>query len=101
MIERKDIEKLASLARLTIPENELDRVAKDIESILSYVGQINEATDLVADSIATSGFAYNSGVKNVLREDGQPHEPGVHTQAIMENVPSVEDGYVKVKKILQ
>lgn len=101
MINRQEIEKLASLARITIPENEFDKVVKDVESILSYVNQINEAKDLVDTNDETSStFAYNSGVKNVMREDGEPHEPGKYTEAILANAQETEDGYIKVKKIL-
>lgn len=101
MIEKKDVEKLAALARITIPENEIEKVRKDIESILAYVDHINEATDLAGTNVEEDPVhSYTSGVKNVMREDGQPHESGIYTKAILANAPKSQDGYVKVKKIL-
>ena len=101
-IERKDVEKLASLARITIPENEIEKVRQDIEAILAYVSQINEANDSTAQMTGESkiGNLYNSGVKNVMREDGQPHESGKFTDALLALAPKTEKGFIKVKKIL-
>lgn len=109
MIEIKDIEKLAALARITIPENEMEKVRKDIDTILAYVDQIKEATDAAARAapaenvLLSDGSVYNhsSVVKNVMREDGEPHESGIYTAALLANAPKTEDGYIEVKKILQ
>lgn len=110
MIEKKDVEKLAALARITIPESEKESVRKDIDTILAYVGQINDAHDIAkskflgflggsADNHATMPV-YNSGVKNVMREDGEPHESGKFTDILLKAAPKTENGYIKVKKIL-
>ena len=106
MIERKDVEKLAALARITIPEAEIEKVRKDIDTILAYVGQINDAHDIAkgksGDAENQAIFEVrNSGVKNVMRDDGEPHESGKFTDALLAAAPKTEKGYVKVKKILQ
>lgn len=103
MIERKDVEKLAALARITIPEAEIEKVRKDIGSILDYVSQLNEAgtasgkngIEIPADQ------NYDSGVTNVMREDGEPHETGKFTDVLLKCAPKTQNGYIKVKKILQ
>lgn len=103
-IERKDVERLAALARITIPENEIEKVRADMEVILAYVGQINEANDLATGDAAAMELPpkqqHNFGVKNVLREDGEPHETGKYTDALLAAAPKTEKGYVKVKKII-
>ncbi len=38
----KEVEKLAELARIEIPENETQEFLDNLESILVYVGQIQE-----------------------------------------------------------
>lgn len=105
MIERKDVEKLAALARITIPEDQIEKVRQDIGGILDYVSQINEihdkATESKARGEALDNIQYNSGVKNVLRPDENPHEPGLYTGALLAAAPKTEKGYIKVKKILQ
>lgn len=106
-IEIKDVEKLASLARITIPDNEIEKVRQDIEAILAYVGQVNEANSAggeVPEKLPVnlpSERQYNFGVKNVMREDGLPHESGKFTDALLSRAPKTEKGFIKVKKILQ
>ncbi len=95
MIEKKDVEKLASLARITIPDDQIEKVRKDIDTILAYVSQINEAHDLTS-----SEYNYNSGVKNFMREDTEPHESGKFTDVLLKSAPKSDKGYIEVKKIL-
>lgn len=104
MIERKDIEKLAALARITIPEEQMEKVRKDIDTILAYVDQIKEVTakgDRGAAVELSAEQNYHSGVKNVMRDDSNPHVPGVFTDKILKSAPKSKDGYIEVKKILQ
>lgn len=93
MISREDVQKLASLARIKLTAEEEERFAKDMESILGYVTQIQA----VSGTVETKG---TEKVKNVLREDTDPHESGIHTEVILHEAPQREGDYVKVKKIL-
>ncbi|MBI5754051.1 Asp-tRNA(Asn)/Glu-tRNA(Gln) amidotransferase subunit GatC [Candidatus Peregrinibacteria bacterium] len=93
MIEKKDIEKLAHLSRIEVSEEEKDVLRKDMESILDYVSQIKEAVSQVLPKEAGE-------LRNVMREDNNPHEKGLYTKEIMDEVPDTENGYVKVKQIL-
>ncbi|MFO0718469.1 MAG: Asp-tRNA(Asn)/Glu-tRNA(Gln) amidotransferase subunit GatC [Candidatus Paceibacterota bacterium] len=96
MIEIKDIEKLADLARLEIPEEEKAGFQKDLENILKYVGQIEDA-NIKTEKIEKSDDAL---VNNVMREDHTPHETGAFTEEILAEMPDREGDYLKVKKIL-
>ncbi|HLP43883.1 MAG TPA: Asp-tRNA(Asn)/Glu-tRNA(Gln) amidotransferase subunit GatC [Candidatus Nanoarchaeia archaeon] len=100
MIERKDVEKLAALARITVPEAEMAKLQKDMGAILEYVSQINEANDLATDIQDDPSSVARFGVKNVLREDAEPHESGKYTDVLLKAAPKSQDGYIKVKKIL-
>lgn len=44
MLEIKDIEKLAELARIEIPEEEKETLRKEVDSILGYIGEISSLT---------------------------------------------------------
>ena len=71
MIDRKDVEKLANLSRMKIAEEEKDRFAKEIDSILAYAHQIQEVAGSV-DSEGDSANAKNPARyphRNALRED--------------------------------
>lgn len=103
MIEVKDIEKLALLGRITVPENEKEKMVKDINKILEYVGQISEARAVTsASSPKQDGKSTENlgAVYNVMREDTNPHESGIFTEKLLALAPKTENNYVKVKKIL-
>ncbi|GMQ95475.1 MAG: hypothetical protein BMS9Abin13_590 [Patescibacteria group bacterium] len=94
MIERKDVEKLAKLTRIEISEKEKDALLKDLESVLGYVSEVGNVTSSVPEDHAPERL------RNVMREDGEPHASGMYTEEILNEVPSKEDGYIKVKRIL-
>jgi aspartyl-tRNA(Asn)/glutamyl-tRNA(Gln) amidotransferase subunit C len=91
-ITTKEIEKLASLARIDVPESEQEKLAEDISSIISYVEQIRE--------ISTGEEKTLPRQRNVFREDINAHEGGLHTEELLNEAPATEGGYFKVKKIL-
>ncbi|MDO8572205.1 MAG: Asp-tRNA(Asn)/Glu-tRNA(Gln) amidotransferase subunit GatC [bacterium] len=93
MIEKKDIEKLATLCRIEVSEEERDILCKDMESILDYVSQIKGAVSEVP-------LKEGGELRNVMRGDNDPHPKGMYTKEIMDEVPDTENGYVKVKQIL-
>ena len=92
MITPQDVKKLADLARMEIPEQELDSFASQIDSILGYVGQIMNTTGDMARTVPP--------LHNVMREDEPQNESGQYTESILKNAPSREGNYLKVKKIL-
>lgn len=92
-MQKQDIQQLADLARLEISDNGPEELRKDLEGVLRYVEQINEVT--------TEGVEPEAGThRNVMREDGEPHESGAYTEELMKETPEEREGYVKVKKIL-
>jgi len=95
----EEVLKLAKLARIEISAEEAENLSHEFEAILGYVGEVKEVSGLGGDLPAGSGRRDGSEV-NVMREDINPHESGVFTEAILKNAPAREDDYIKVKKIL-
>jgi aspartyl-tRNA(Asn)/glutamyl-tRNA(Gln) amidotransferase subunit C len=93
MISCEDIQKLATLSRIDISEEETGKLQKDMEAILGYVSELDSVEDKKDDLVVGE-------VHNVFREDGTPHEAGIHTEALLAEAPASESGYIKVKKIL-
>ncbi len=92
-MKREDIKKLAGLSRIDISEQEEGELLADMEAILGYVSEIGE--------VATEERPHEAGaLRNVIREDKDPHAEGAYTEEILGEVPQTEDGYVKVKQIL-
>lgn len=104
MIDKKDIEKLASLSRMKLTEEEKDRFAKEIDSILAYVKQIQDVTEGAENASSTNILARKTPLhfphRNTLREDVANRDLNPDTDVLVGLAPDSQDGYVKVKKIL-
>lgn len=96
MVDKIDVAKLAELSRIEITEAEQSKYEKEIGSIMSFVDRIQK----IGDSGASSADRTVGSVKNVFRDDINPHESGVYTEKLMNEAHDKADGYVKVKKIL-
>lgn len=92
MIEIKDIEKLSSLARISVTEEEKIKLQKDLESILNYVSELQDAP-------AAMEASDEAHVRNVMREDVDPYAPETFTEEILSEAPDRSGNYFKVKKI--
>jgi len=92
-MEKQDVLKLSKLSRIEISDNETEDLAKDLSSILDYVGKINEV-------VGEAGEPEIGEVHNVFREDTEPHESGLYTKDLLDSAPNREGDYFKVKKIL-
>jgi aspartyl-tRNA(Asn)/glutamyl-tRNA(Gln) amidotransferase subunit C len=91
-ISREDIDKLAVLARIQISDSEKESMRGDIESILAYVGQVQNVQLEVGKDIPP--------LRNVMRDDVVTHTSGEFTEDLLNLAPAREGQYLKVKKIL-
>ena len=97
MITIKDIEKLASLARIKVNDGEKEALVKEIDSILNYVAEINSITS----SMSSNDVKPRAGiVRNIIREDRVENSEGKNTEDILSESPKREGDYIAVKKIL-
>ena len=95
----EEIKKLADLARIEMSDEEMEGIAKDFDSILAYVGQVQEVSRLnKAEPLHENPDNYF--LQNVMREDVATNKSGEYTEKILADAPSVQDGYLKVKQIM-
>lgn len=92
MITPKDIQNLADLARIEIPESEAESLTSEIDSILSYISQTKDAIGDVEKKVPE--------LHNIMRDDVPTNKPGEYTEDLLNNAPQREGNYFKVKKIL-
>lgn len=97
-----DIEKLAGLSRLALTPDEKESFTKDIGSILSYVGQIQEISAESGTGRSMDPASYPN--RNIMRGDISSSEIGnklnPDSSILVNSAPMHEDGLIKVKKIL-
>ncbi len=94
-MDKEKVLNLAKLARIEIADAEAESLAQEFESILKYVGEVKSVNQ-------ESGIKNQEEfpIRNVMREDGAPHESGLYTEKILEQAPAREGNFIKVKKIL-
>jgi aspartyl-tRNA(Asn)/glutamyl-tRNA(Gln) amidotransferase subunit C len=90
----EEVAHLAALSRISIPENELATFASEFDAVLAYVSKLDELTLPSDDTTA------RPAVRNVFRLDGEPHEPGIYSEAIIAQFPEREGNSLSVKQII-
>lgn len=94
MATTEEVKKLAELARVQVGNSELEKFTREFDAILAYVGQL-EKLDLSSGKGRGKPPLYN-----VMREDGQPHAPGMNTEKLAEQFPAREGNALSVKQII-
>jgi aspartyl-tRNA(Asn)/glutamyl-tRNA(Gln) amidotransferase subunit C len=95
-ITKNEVEYVARLARLALAENEKEKLAGELESILEYIDKLNK---LDTKNVASTSHALE--LKNVWREDKFVKCPEETREKILENAPEREDDFYKVKKVIE
>jgi aspartyl-tRNA(Asn)/glutamyl-tRNA(Gln) amidotransferase subunit C len=93
-ITREDVLKLASLSKIKLRDDEVDRFVVELDAIVKYVEQI--------DSVDVKGLEPTdqvTGLTNVTRPD-ETVDYGASPQELLKNAPAVEKNQIKVKRIL-
>ena len=89
MIDRKQVLHVARLARLHLSEQELERMASELSSILDHIEKIGE---LELEGVEPTAHAVP--VENVLRADEpRPSWPREH---VLEQAPDAAEGGFRV-----
>lgn len=94
-ISARHVQYLGQLARIHLAGKQLDEFAGEVASILGFVEQLQQAD--VKDLPATSQV---TGLTNVWRDD-EIKPCNISSQELLKNAPATEDGYLKVKRILE
>jgi aspartyl/glutamyl-tRNA(Asn/Gln) amidotransferase C subunit len=88
------VERLARLARISIPEDKKESLAAEFESVLAYIAQLDEL------NIEVGSTPRVPPLHNVFRKDGEPNERGEYTEAIIAAFPAKDGTSLSVKKII-
>ena len=88
-VSKKEVEKIAYLARLSLSKKELESRTDDMNNILNYMDTLNEIdTDNVEE-------LYNvNDMSNPLRDD--TFEQSLEKKDVLKNSPSSNDDYIEV-----
>ena len=98
MLTKKEVEKIAQLARLGLGENEKEKFVKDLSSVLGYVKKLMEVNIEKVEPM-TGGTLLES----VMRKDekGKDISDDEMRKEILAAAPNRENDYFKVPSILK
>ncbi len=93
-LDKETVKNIANLARINVPDENLDHLANELSFIMDWVNQLN--------SVNTDGVEPLASVIDVtlpLREDKVTD--GDCRNKILANGPEIEDGYFAVPKVIE
>jgi len=92
-ITKKDVEKIAELARLKFSDEELQSFTPQMNDILAYMEKLNEL-----DTENVEPLSHPVEQTNVFREDKL--KPSTPTQEALKNAPAKDEQHFKVPKVI-
>lgn len=89
----QEVQHLAKLAKLSFSDDELAKIAKELDEIVGYVEQLKE---LNIEGIAPTSHVLD--LANVFREDKV--ETALPVEEVLRNAPATNHGYFSVPKVI-
>lgn len=93
-ISKDDVKHIAKLARLEMPDAELDLFKMELNDILEYAAKLNE---LDLDGVEPT--SHSISVKNVFRDD-EPR-PSIPVEDALSNAPDPHQHFFGVPRIIE
>lgn len=93
-ISNEEVKHIAKLAKLSLTDEEVEKYAKDLESIATFVEKLNEV-----DITGVEPTAHIVDKKNVFRKD--ENKPSIEREQMLKNAPSKEAGCISVPKVVE
>jgi len=97
-ITEQDVQRVAELANLALTEEEISRMARDLDGILSHIEKLNELDTTNVEPMAQVLFPAADETAT-LREDVE-RAPLPNAEAVA-NAPVSGGGYFKVPKVIE
>jgi aspartyl-tRNA(Asn)/glutamyl-tRNA(Gln) amidotransferase subunit C len=98
-ITREDVLRVAELAHLELTPEEAETYRGQLDSILEYVGKLNELDVSGVEPMSQVLYAATEPGQSELREDvARPCDVG---QAILAQAPNAEAPYFRVPKVIE
>lgn len=98
-VTREEVAKIASLARIRMTEEELDRMAPELSGILDWVEQLGEVD--VAGIEPMSAVIPNTLRLRADEVDADPLTGGNRREDVLANAPVAEHGFFGVPKVIE
>ncbi len=91
-----DVKRIAKLARLTIPDEQIPTLEKEISSIITYIDTLQELD--TSEVVPTNQV---TGLTHVVRQDTVEYNTILAPELALSNAPQVKDNYFVVKAVFE
>ena len=95
MLSKEEILNIATLARIGLTDEEVEKYQHDLSEILDYFKKLDEV-----DISGVEPIGHITGMQNVFRSDSKEDFGSLGKKAIAKNFPEEKEGYIKVKSVL-
>lgn len=93
-VTKKDVVKIAELARLQFNDHELEEFTQDMNEILKYMEKLNEL-----DTENVEPLSHPNETTNVFRNDEL--KQSITTEDALKNAPDKDEKFFRVPKVIQ
>jgi aspartyl-tRNA(Asn)/glutamyl-tRNA(Gln) amidotransferase subunit C len=98
-VDKATVAKIASLARIRMSEDELDRMVPELNNILGWVEQLGEV-DVAGVEPMTAVIPNTLRLRDDV-VDADPLTGGGKRDAVLANAPAPEHGFFGVPKVIE
>lgn len=92
-LDLETVERIAALARLGLSADEMERMRDQLSVVLDHISMLEEVD---TDDIPPTAQVIE--LQNIMRDDIV--EPSLPREQVLMNAPQTEDGFIKVKAVL-
>lgn len=98
-VDKQTVAKIASLARIAMSDDELERMAPELSNILDWVEQLGEVD--VAGVEPMTAVIPNQLRLRADEIDADPKTAGGRRDDVLANAPAAEHGFFGVPKVIE
>ena len=92
-LDLETVERIAALARVGLTPDEMERMRDQLSAVLDHISMLQEVD---TDDIPPTAQVIE--LQNIMRDDVV--EPSLSQEQVLFNAPRTEDGFIKVKAVL-
>lgn len=96
-ISEEDVRRVADLGNLALSDEEVARMAQDLDGILRHIDKLNELDTSNVEPM--SQVLFDAEETATLREDRE--RPCLSNADALANAPQASNGYFKVPKVIE
>ena len=96
-ITEQEVRRVADLANLALRDDEVARMAQDLDGILTHIDKLNELDTTNVEPMAQ--VLFDAEETATLREDRE--RPSLTNAEAVGNAPATSGGYYKVPRVIE